>query len=293
MKKILVIVFIVVTASLIGWSQQTVDVRKISAPATGTQTAANSDSIVCATDTGCVVKQATATNLNAAVVGTGTAGTPAGGVLTIQGVTSMTKLLVTPDSVALPANQSVNVSQINGVTTLMGNGTTGTGSQRVTIASDNSPITGMAVSTQGSSSTTNMVMQGAVSATAAQQDIVCGQSVMFDGTTTGSSQLVALSGSTHVYVCGYEMIAGGTVNVKLIAGTGSNCGSAISGATNVTRVGGVAGDLTPAWQLTAQAGHVVPMPTHGYLFDAGAGNALCVNLNGSVQAEVQVWYQQR
>jgi hypothetical protein len=47
------------------------------------------------------------------------------------------KLLVTPDSVALPANQSVNNSQINGVTPLMGNGVTGTGSQRVTIASDN------------------------------------------------------------------------------------------------------------------------------------------------------------
>lgn len=47
------------------------------------------------------------------------------------------KLLVTPDSVALPANQSVNVNQINAVTPLMGNGVTGTGSQRVTIASDN------------------------------------------------------------------------------------------------------------------------------------------------------------
>lgn len=47
------------------------------------------------------------------------------------------KLLVTPDSVALPANQSVNVAQVNGVTALMGNGVTGTGSQRVTIASDN------------------------------------------------------------------------------------------------------------------------------------------------------------
>lgn len=47
------------------------------------------------------------------------------------------KLLVTPDSVALPANQSINESQINGVTPLMGNGVTGTGSQRVNIASDN------------------------------------------------------------------------------------------------------------------------------------------------------------
>lgn len=40
-------------------------------------------------------------------------------------------------SVALAANQSVNEAQINGVTPLMGNGVTGTGSQRVTIASDN------------------------------------------------------------------------------------------------------------------------------------------------------------
>ena len=38
---------------------------------------------------------------------------------------------------ALPSNQSTNEAQINGVTPLMGNGVTGTGSQRVTIASDN------------------------------------------------------------------------------------------------------------------------------------------------------------
>ena len=41
---------------------------------------------------------------------------------------------------SLSANQSVNVAQINGVTPLMGNGVTGTGSQRVTIASDNTPF---------------------------------------------------------------------------------------------------------------------------------------------------------
>jgi len=37
---------------------------------------------------------------------------------------------------SLAANQSVNVAQINGVTTTMGNGASGTGVQRVTIASD-------------------------------------------------------------------------------------------------------------------------------------------------------------
>ena len=43
-------------------------------------------------------------------------------------------------TVSITANSSVNVAQMNGVTTLMGNGTTGTGSQRVTIASDNTPF---------------------------------------------------------------------------------------------------------------------------------------------------------
>lgn len=76
-------------------------------------------------------------NLKTTATGTGTAGSAAAGVVTVQGIASMTKLLVTPDSVALPANQSTNESQINGVTPLMGNGVSGTGSQRVNIASDN------------------------------------------------------------------------------------------------------------------------------------------------------------
>lgn len=46
---------------------------------------------------------------------------------------------------SLSANQSVNVAQINGITALMGNGVTGTGSQRVTIASDNTAFSVNAV----------------------------------------------------------------------------------------------------------------------------------------------------
>lgn len=55
---------------------------------------------------------------------------------------------------ALTANQSVNVAQINGVTPLMGNGVTGTGSQRVTIASDN---TAFAVNATLSAETTKVL----------------------------------------------------------------------------------------------------------------------------------------
>lgn len=70
----------------------------------------------------------------------GTAGTASADVITIQGIASMTKILVTPDSVALPANQSVNVAQINGVATTMDNGASGTGVQRVTIANNSTGI---------------------------------------------------------------------------------------------------------------------------------------------------------
>ena len=55
---------------------------------------------------------------------------------------------------ALTANQSVNNTQINGVAILAGNGVTGTGSQRVTIASDNTAFSIIATQAVGANSTT-------------------------------------------------------------------------------------------------------------------------------------------
>lgn len=62
-----------------------------------------------------------------------------------------------------PSNASTNIAQINGVTPLMGNGTTGTGSQRVTIASDN---TAFAVNSTLSAETTKVI--GTVNVAASQ-----------------------------------------------------------------------------------------------------------------------------
>lgn len=86
-----------------------------------------------------------------------------------------------------------NVKQINGVTPLMGNGTTGTGSQRVTIASDNTAFT---VNAAQSGTWTNTVTQ----ATAANLNATIGNgsgasavniqdggnSITVDGTVTSS-----------------------------------------------------------------------------------------------------------
>ncbi len=51
------------------------------------------------------------------------------------------KLLVTPDSVALPANQSVNVAQLAGTTTDTNSGSKSAGTLRVVIATDQPQIT--------------------------------------------------------------------------------------------------------------------------------------------------------
>ena len=109
------------------------------------------------------VKQATAANLNATVVGTGTfavQSTLAAETTKVLGVVRNADgsgNLLTSTSNALDINLKTiaasltlatvttvgtvtNLSQMNGAALLMGNGVTGTGSQRVTIASDNTPF---------------------------------------------------------------------------------------------------------------------------------------------------------
>lgn len=85
-----------------------------------------------------------------AVKGSGTAGTANSGVVTVQGIASMTKLLVTPDSVALPANQSVNIAQIAGATTPVGSGVMAT-APRVALATDSPGIVALGQTTASAS----------------------------------------------------------------------------------------------------------------------------------------------
>jgi hypothetical protein len=90
-------------------------------------------------------------------------------------------------SVSIQANASVNVAQINGITTLMGNGITGTGSQRVTIASDN---TAFAV---------NNTQQGTASQNVAQVNGIT--TLTGNGVTgTGSQRVTIASDNTAIAV---------------------------------------------------------------------------------------------
>ena len=191
------------------------------------------------------------------------------------------------------ANVPTNEAQINGVTPLMSNGVSGTGSQRVNIASDNTVLPAVGAGATGSAVPANAVVPGGQnSAGNLYGDIVCDKGVIYDASTSGSTQLVAVSASTHVYICGYEVFAAGTVNVSLVAGTGTACASAASGANSVG-TSGAAAKLTPAWEFTASTGKISAWPGHGWLIDAGSANAVCLNTNGAVAVQAEIFYSQR
>lgn len=66
----------------------------------------------------------------------------------------------------IQSNASVNVAQMNGVTTTMGNGVAGTGVQRVAIASDNTVLPGVGAGTTGSTPPANASYNGLLAKTA-------------------------------------------------------------------------------------------------------------------------------
>ena len=282
----------------------------------------------------------------------GIAGTANADVITVQGIAGMTKVLVTPDSVALPANQSVNVAQVNGVAPLMGNGITGTGSQRVTIASDNTafPVNAaqsgiwtvqpgntanttpwLATISQGGNTanvSVNNTLKVALAGTAASEGSVLINTVApgdaisaqtgslavttfphtYNGATfdrirsgigvtgvgvqrvvnasddpcqtsgqakssivvnvTADAQLIAISGSTVIYVCSFSVsIAGTTPTMRLISGTGAVCATGFTGRT------GAYAPLTGS-MITAGSGSATIIAT-------AAGEALCMDTEGT------------
>jgi hypothetical protein len=211
------------------------------------------------------------------------------------------KLLVTPDSVALPANQSVNVSQINAVTPLMGNGVTGTGSPRVTLASD-----GTAISTTGYMSvkidqttpgTTNGVRSDASGATGAAPPARAELNGYIGSGATGGFTTGAAVGDTYkninvstatttllvtgvsgrqVRISAMHMITAAANNVALIEGTGATCG---------TGSAGMAGGTTAAsgYNFAANGGIAFGSGLGTVMQTATTGDSVCVVTSAATQ----------
>lgn len=211
------------------------------------------------------VSQATASNLNAQVTGTGSAGSPASGVVTVQGIASGTP-------------QTINLTQIGGNSISVGSGTNGTGVQRVTIATDQGGIAALGTGATGSAVPSGAQYQGMNVGGNLTGLITCNAVAKYDASTSGSTQLVALQSGQTIRICGYTFLAAGTVNVKLVYGTGSNCVTSPS-------------DITPAYQLVAQAG-LVDREQNWQGLATAASNALCINASGAVAVQALVYYTQ-
>ena len=96
--------------------------------------------------------------------------------------------------------------------------------------------------------------------------------------TATTTQLLALSGTTKIYVMAYDVIAGGTGNITFEYGTGSNCGTGTTA-------------LTGAYNLTAQAG-IAKGDGSAPVLIVPAGNALCALTSAAVQMSGSFAYQQ-
>ena len=93
-------------------------------------------------------------------------------------------------------------------------------------------------------------------------------------TTATTTQLVALSGTTSIYICGFT----GTVNSATTAttlqfeyGTGASCGTGTTVLTGAMNTGG----------STAAGSVVISFADPGSTFKTAAGNALCVVTTGT------------
>lgn len=99
--------------------------------------------------------------------------------------------------------------------------------------------------------------------------------VVISTASSGNVELVALTSGQTIYLCDFTIMAGGTVGVQLIYGTGTACAT---GETNMTGV----------MPLVANAGW-----THNYggRLKTAEANAFCIELSGAVQVDGVVTYR--
>lgn len=106
---------------------------------------------------------------------------------------------------------------------------------------------------------------------------ICTQSAAISLSASGNTQVVAASGSSTVRVCHISLAMASTVDVKLVSGTGVNCGTGAADVSGVYKsVGSLALDF--------------PSVSGGLRLPAGA--ALCINLGASVTGGGLVTYAQ-
>jgi hypothetical protein len=113
--------------------------------------------------------------------------------------------------------------------------------------------------------------------------ISCNANAFLNMTTATTTEIVALSGSTHVYVCSYSIVSEGDIatTVKFVSGTGSNCATSQQ-------------DRSSGLILQASATNGVARGSGmGMILKTGdAGDALCVTSSAAANVGIDISYTQ-
>ena len=181
----------------------------------------------------------------------GVAGTADAQVRSVQGIAGMTAVVVDGSAVTQPVsgtvtanvgtfpdNEPFNVAQINGVTPLMGAGNTGTGSPRVTIATDQAAVPVKQTPSDAACKTTTVNAQGVGNAGVVVDATAGGITVLAASTTRCQAILHNLQGG------GDALCAPTTITVTTTVGFYIPAGQSLS----------LGDEAQQAWKCIRQAG---------------------------------------
>jgi hypothetical protein len=165
------------------------------------------------------------------ITGTGTAGTAATNPITVQGIASMTPLLVNPGTAAswavgalgssVPSNgfyNSLNVGgTLRGWTAVNPTGTVYAG--QIDLAS----VGGTSITLGSAASSASIPVVLASNQTAADPCMFQAKTNVAIATSAGNLQLVAPSSGKKVYICSAHVVAAAAAVLNIIEGTGAAC----------------------------------------------------------------------
>lgn len=109
-------------------------------------------------------------------------------------------------------------------------------------------------------------------------NIACPNAAIYDASTNGATKLVTGLSTRNIYICGFILFAGGTANVSLVTGTGTNCGTGQAA-------------LTPAFNMVAQSG-VADQSDRFRGLAVGRSLDLCIKTSAGVAVQGIVYYSQ-
>lgn len=203
-------------------------------------------------------------------------------------------------TVSITANSAVNVAQINGVATSMGNGVSGTGVQRVTIASDSTGTMAVTQTTAGNLNVRPDTSGATGAAPPARANYVgglasgatggfvtgfavCDSFANVNVTTATTTALITGVSGRHVRICGMSLVTAAANNVALISGTGATCGTGTTGMSGGTTA-------AAGWNFAANGG-LTQGSGLGVINQTNAtGDSVCIVTSAATQLSGRIAY---